>query len=47
MNFKNYQKIFMIFSCPGTLASTLDTNKYKFLTKILIDDIEVVKGNFT
>ncbi|KAJ6636760.1 Rho guanine nucleotide exchange factor 17 [Pseudolycoriella hygida] len=31
-------------SCPVTLASTLDTNKYKFLTKIPIDDLEVVKA---
>ncbi|XP_037050154.1 uncharacterized protein LOC119084247 isoform X2 [Bradysia coprophila] len=31
-------------SCPVMLASTLDTNKYKFLTKISIDDLEVVKA---
>lgn len=36
-----------VFRCPGTLASTLDTNKYKFLTKISIDDLEVVKGEDT
>ncbi|XP_065364774.1 uncharacterized protein LOC135957872 isoform X2 [Calliphora vicina] len=29
--------------CPGTVASTLDTNKYKFLTKISLDCLEIVK----
>lgn len=31
------------FSVPGSFTSTLDTNKYKFLTKILLDDLEIVK----
>lgn len=31
-------------TCPGSVASTLDTNKYKFLMKIAIDDLEIVKG---
>ncbi|XP_050336457.1 uncharacterized protein LOC126763199 [Bactrocera neohumeralis] len=30
-------------TCPGTVASTLDTNKYKFLTKISLDCLEIVK----
>ncbi|KAH8295057.1 hypothetical protein KR018_006438, partial [Drosophila ironensis] len=30
--------------CPGTVASTLDTNKYKFLTKISLDCLEIVKA---
>ncbi|KAH8281139.1 hypothetical protein KR054_012135, partial [Drosophila jambulina] len=30
--------------CPGTVASTLDTNKYKFLTKISLDCLEIVKS---
>uniref|UniRef100_A0A1B0FJA0 DH domain-containing protein n=1 Tax=Glossina morsitans morsitans TaxID=37546 RepID=A0A1B0FJA0_GLOMM len=30
-------------TCPGTVASTLDTNKYKFLTKISLDSLEIVK----
>ncbi|KAH8399046.1 hypothetical protein KR215_001287, partial [Drosophila sulfurigaster] len=29
--------------CPGSVASTLDTNKYKFLTKISLDCLEIVK----
>lgn len=28
---------------PGSFSSTLDTNKYKFLTKIPLDDLEIVK----
>ncbi|XP_058455844.1 uncharacterized protein LOC131433085 [Malaya genurostris] len=31
-------------TCPGSVASTLDTNKYKFLTKISLDDLEIVKS---
>ncbi|XP_037893680.1 uncharacterized protein LOC119639994 isoform X1 [Glossina fuscipes] len=31
-------------TCPGTVASTLDTNKYKFLTKISLDSLEIVKN---
>ncbi|XP_058821549.1 uncharacterized protein LOC131683523 [Topomyia yanbarensis] len=31
-------------TCPGSIASTLDTNKYKFLTKISLDDLEIVKS---
>lgn len=34
------------FSVPGTFASTLDTNKYKFLTKLALDDMEIVKCKF-
>ncbi|XP_039150522.1 uncharacterized protein LOC6727647 isoform X2 [Drosophila simulans] len=30
--------------CPGTVATTLDTNKYKFLTKISLDCLEIVKS---
>ncbi|ETN57724.1 hypothetical protein AND_010685 [Anopheles darlingi] len=30
-------------TCPGSVASTLDTNKYKYLTKIALDDLEIVK----
>uniref|UniRef100_A0A182MJZ1 DH domain-containing protein n=1 Tax=Anopheles culicifacies TaxID=139723 RepID=A0A182MJZ1_9DIPT len=30
-------------TCPGSVASTLDTNKYKYLTKISLDDLEIVK----
>ncbi|XP_037942979.1 uncharacterized protein LOC119675833 isoform X2 [Teleopsis dalmanni] len=30
-------------TCPGTVASTLDTNKYKFLTKISLDCLDIVK----
>ncbi|TDG46198.1 hypothetical protein AWZ03_007406 [Drosophila navojoa] len=30
--------------CPGSVASTLDTNKYKFLTKISLDCLEIVKS---
>ncbi|XP_055549403.1 uncharacterized protein LOC129732498 [Wyeomyia smithii] len=30
--------------CPGSVASTLDTNKYKFLTKITLDELEIVKS---
>ncbi|XP_030081579.1 uncharacterized protein LOC111598504 isoform X2 [Drosophila hydei] len=29
--------------CPGSVATTLDTNKYKFLTKISLDCLEIVK----
>ncbi|XP_053694272.1 uncharacterized protein LOC128742086 [Sabethes cyaneus] len=29
--------------CPSSVVSTLDTNKYKFLTKISLDDLEIVK----
>ncbi|XP_052863854.1 uncharacterized protein LOC128270489 [Anopheles cruzii] len=31
-------------TCPGSVASTLDTNKYKYLTKISLDDLEIVKS---
>ncbi|KAL7038622.1 hypothetical protein ACKWTF_009632 [Chironomus riparius] len=31
-------------SMPGSFSSTLDTNKYKFLTKIPLDDLEIVKS---
>ena len=31
------------FSVQGSFTSTLDTNKYKFLTKISLDDLEIVK----
>ncbi|XP_055604092.1 uncharacterized protein LOC129752331 [Uranotaenia lowii] len=31
-------------TCLGSVASTLDTNKYKFLTKISLDDLEIVKS---
>ncbi|XP_064553700.1 rho guanine nucleotide exchange factor 17 isoform X1 [Drosophila montana] len=30
--------------CPGSVATTLDTNKYKFLTKISLDCLEIVKS---
>lgn len=30
-------------TCPGSVATTLDTNKYKFLTKISLDCLEIVK----
>lgn len=30
--------------CPGSVASTLDTNKYKFLMKIPLDNMEIVKS---
>ncbi|XP_033149839.1 rho guanine nucleotide exchange factor 17 isoform X2 [Drosophila busckii] len=30
--------------CPVSVASTLDTNKYKFLTKISLDCLEIVKS---
>ncbi|EAT46715.1 AAEL002100-PA, partial [Aedes aegypti] len=33
-------------TCPGSVASTLDTNKYKFLTKISLDDLEIVKCKY-
>lgn len=31
-------------TCPISVASTLDTNKYKLLMKIAIEDLEVIKG---
>uniref|UniRef100_A0A182XX47 Uncharacterized protein n=1 Tax=Anopheles stephensi TaxID=30069 RepID=A0A182XX47_ANOST len=34
-------------TCPGSVASTLDTNKYKYLTKISLDDLEIVKCKYT
>lgn len=30
---------------PGSIASTLEANKYKLLMRIPLDDLEVVKGN--
>uniref|UniRef100_A0A182NFZ3 DH domain-containing protein n=1 Tax=Anopheles dirus TaxID=7168 RepID=A0A182NFZ3_9DIPT len=33
-------------TCPGSVASTLDTNKYKYLTKISLDDLEIVKCKY-
>ena len=33
----------ILHSMPGSFSSTLDTNKYKFLTKIPLDDLEIVK----
>lgn len=35
--------IYFFWSMPGSFSSTLDTNKYKFLTKIPLDDLEIVK----
>lgn len=44
----NYDYLmFAIFSVPGSITSTLDTNKYKFLTKISLDDLEIVKCKFS
>jgi hypothetical protein len=34
------------FSVPGNFSSTLDSNKYKFLTKISLDDLEIVRCEF-
>ncbi|XP_055643721.1 uncharacterized protein LOC129779951 [Toxorhynchites rutilus septentrionalis] len=31
-------------TCPGSIISTLDTNKYKFLTKIPLEDLEIIKS---
>lgn len=36
-------KLNFIFSISGSFSSTLDTNKYKFLLKIPLDDLEIVK----
>ncbi|XP_046669162.1 rho guanine nucleotide exchange factor 17-like isoform X2 [Homalodisca vitripennis] len=30
-------------NCPGTIASTLEANKYKLLMRIPLDDLEIVK----
>ncbi|XP_054270541.1 rho guanine nucleotide exchange factor 17 isoform X2 [Macrosteles quadrilineatus] len=30
-------------NCPGTIASTLEANKYKMLTRIPLEDLEIVK----
>jgi hypothetical protein len=30
-------------TCPTSVATTLDTNKYKLLTKISLEDLEIVK----
>lgn len=38
--------IYYSSTCPGTVASTLDTNKYKFLTKISLDCLEIVKSMY-
>lgn len=35
---------FFCRTCPQQVSSTLDTNKYKFLTKFTLDDLEIVKG---
>ncbi|GLG97565.1 JNK-interacting protein 3 [Gryllus bimaculatus] len=31
-------------SCPGSIASTLEANKYKLLMRIPLDDLEIVKA---
>lgn len=31
------------FSVSGSFASTLDSNRYKFLTKMQLDDVEIIK----
>lgn len=31
-------------TCPMSVASTLDTNKYKLLMKIAIEDLDIIKG---
>lgn len=30
--------------CPVSVASTLDTNKYKLLMKIAVEDLDIIKG---
>lgn len=37
-NFSNFR------NCPGSVASTLDANKYKLLMRISLDDLEIMKG---
>lgn len=32
-------------TCPTSVASTLDTNKYKLLMKASIEDLDIIKGN--
>lgn len=36
--------LFFLRTCPTSVAQTLDTNKYKYLTKFSLDDAEIVKG---
>lgn len=43
----SHQTNFLNFSVSGSFASTLDTNKYKFLTKLLLDDLEIIKRELT
>lgn len=31
-------------TCPGSVASTLEANKYKLLMRIPLDDLEIMKG---
>lgn len=33
-------------SLPDSVAKTLDTHKYKLLTKIALDDVEIVKCKY-
>lgn len=40
--------VYVLFrACPASVAQTLDTNKYKILTKITLDGLEIVKGKST
>lgn len=42
--FKNFSlKNFFFLSMPGSFTSTLDTNKYKFLTRIPLEELDIVK----
>lgn len=34
-------------TCPMSVAQTLDTNKYKLLMKIAIEDLDIFKGKNT
>jgi hypothetical protein len=42
-----YSHLFTNFSfrtCPGSVASTLEANKYKLLMRIPLNDLEIMKG---